>query len=636
MPNNKRILDAINKPTDLHNLDVNELKILCSEIREEIVSTTSTVGGHVSSSLGAVEIIVAVHSLINCPKDKFIFDVGHQAYAHKLLTGRNKSFKSLRQLDGLSGFTRPSESEYDIHYSGHASDALSFAIGLAKATNLKYTDENIVVLIGDASIAGGMAFEAINQISQEKLPITIILNDNRMSISESVGGFGEHLQSVRLHHRYKDAANAIRFALKRMGAFGDIAIRAAHASKESLKHFLMPDFMIFEELGIPCLPTVDGHNMTKLRNTIEKAINFDGPVLVHATTIKGAGYKPAEENPEMFHGIGPYDIKTGKAIAEKSYTYTNAFSEQLMKLADSDNRIVALTAAMSSGTGLKPFQKKFKNRFIDVGIAEEHLVGLAAGLAKSGRIPFVAVYSAFLQRAIDQMITNVGIDKLNVKFCIDRAGLVGPDGVSHHGMMDMNYAKMIPGFTVIAPSCAHELKRAVLTAYENFGPYAIRYPRGKAPEIDNDGNILDEISDAKVKSFEVGKSRELKDGNDLTIMAFGSCVKDALYAHKELSDKGYSVRCLDMRFVKPLDEQAIIKSAMETGKILVVEDGIKNGGAASAILDFLSANDLTRKVQFRSLAIDDQFVQHGTIDELKKAANIDTKSIVAASIKILN
>lgn len=632
MQDTKRILDLINNPSDLHNLNNEELDILASEIREEIISVTSKVGGHVSSSLGAVEIILAVHSLIDSPKDKFIFDVGHQAYTHKIITGRKDSFKNLRKLDGISGFTRPTESVYDVHFSGHAGDSLSVALGLAKAKKLSGSKEKIIALIGDASIASGMSFEALNNIGQEKLPLIIILNDNEMSISESVGGVGKHLRSIRLHPQYSDARDAIKYGLMRFGTVGDFALKLGRASKESLKHFIMPNAMIFEEFGITCLPTVDGHNIPALRKSLKAALNFNGPVLIHAVTQKGAGYEPAQKNPELFHGIGAYNIKTGRQKHKKQYTFTNAFSDQLMQMAKSDEKIVALTAAMSGGTGLKCFEKKYPDRFIDVGISEEHLIAAAGGLAKSGYKPFVAIYSAFLQRAIDQLITNVAIENLNVNICIDRAGIVGSDGVTHHGLFDIVYTKMIPNFTVLAPSCAYELKCALKTAYLNNGPFAIRYPRGCATDISNNGLISDEVLKKDVKEFKIGKARILKKGNDVSILAFGSCVKDALIAHTMLKERGINARVLDMRFVKPIDIDAIADAALCTHKIITVEDGIVDGGVGNSVLESLMKMGLCSNLKFVSLGVDNKFIEQGEIDQLKTAVKIDYNAIFNTAV----
>lgn len=628
----KKILDLINSPKDIKVLSDEELTILAGEIREEIISTTSKVGGHVSSSLGAVEIILALHSLLNCPNDKLIFDVGHQSYAHKLITGRRESFKTIRSFGGLSGFPRPIESEYDVHYAGHAADSLSIAIGMAKAKKLKGTNEKIVALIGDASISGGMAFEAINQIGQEGLPMVIVLNDNRMSISEPVGALGNHFRSLRLNHQYKDAANALKYGLMRLGTLGEFAIKCAHNSKESLKRFIMPDSLIYEELGITCISSVNGHNICELRTVLNDALNYDGPVIVHAVTKKGNGYEPAYKNPELYHGIGAYNIATGKPIKEKPYTFTNAFSDEIIKLANQDNKIFALTAAMSYGTGLKKFEELFPDRFLDVGIAEEHLVGCAAGLAKASYKPFVAIYSSFLQRAVDQMTTNVAIDNLNVTFCIDRSGIVGADGVTHHGLMDVIYSKMIPNFTVISPSCSYELKCSLKTAQMIPGPFAIRYPKGEASDISDSGNILKNYIKKDSLTFEVGKSRTLKNGSDVAILAFGSCVKDALIAHDKLKQNNISAMVIDMRFIKPLDKEVIKDAANKCKKIICVEDGYLEGGVSSSVLSCLNSFGLLNTIDFISLGIKDKFIHHGTIEELKKAAEIDSESIVKAAL----
>lgn len=397
----------------------------------------------------------------------------------------------------------------------------------------------------------------------------------------------------------------------------------------------MPNAMIFEELGIMCLPTVDGHNIEALQTTLKGALDFDGPVLVHAITQKGAGYTPAVKDPEKFHGIGAYNIQTGEGIDEKKYTFTNCFSEELCEMAQDNPKIIALTAAMSGGTGLKNFAKKYPSRFIDVGIAEEHLVGTASGLAKSGYKPFVAIYSAFLQRAIDQMITNVALPKLNVTFCIDRAGLVGADGPTHHGVYDIAYTKMIPGFTIITPSCAQELRCALKTAEKNNGPFAIRYPKGEALEINPSGRILKKHSEETAKPFDIGKSRLLKSGNDAAILAFGTCTIDALKAQKELKQNGINCRVVDMRFVKPLDKDAIVDAALVTHRIVCVEDGINEGGAGSSVLSALMEMNLCENLKFKALGIDDKFMPHGEVDQLKTTAKIDSQSIYKAVVSLM-
>ena len=478
----KRILDAIKSPADLKVLTNDELRILASEIRSQIIETTSKTGGHVAPSLGAVEIILAVHSLINAPTDKLVFDVGHQAYAHKLLTGRLADFDTLRTYGGISGFPRPDESPYDVHPSGHASDSLSIALGLAKARELRGSDEKIVAIIGDASLSGGMAFEALNLIGQLQLPIVIILNDNEMSISRNVGALGRHLGAIRSSQSYRQARDSSQEILEGSGKLGRAFVNFGRNAKDSIKHFFVPESMLFEQLGIICTPPIDGHNLDDLKDMIGTALAADAPVLVHAVTKKGAGYAPAEEDPERFHGLGSYDIATGKSAKKLSGppTYTEVFGQALVREARVDEHIVAITAAMQSGTGLKPFAREFPDRFVDVGIAEENAVGMAAGLALGGCKPVVAIYSTFLQRAYDQMVVDGALAKSNIVFAIDRAGLVGDDGPTHHGVYDIAYCRMIPGMRVIAPSDEAELVCALHTALKLRGPLAVRYPRGSA------------------------------------------------------------------------------------------------------------------------------------------------------------
>lgn len=393
--------------------------------------------------------------------------------------------------------------------------------------------------------------------------------------------------------------------------------------------------MIFEELGITCLPTVDGHDIAALRKSLKDALEYNGPILVHAITKKGAGYAPAANDPEKFHGIGSYKIETGEVLDRKTYSFTNCFTDTIVEMAENNSKIIALTAAMSGGVGLKKFAKAYPDRFIDVGIAEEHLVGAAAGLAKAGLKPYVAIYSAFLQRAIDQMATNVAIEKLNVCFCIDRAGIVGADGPTHHGMMDIAYTKMLPGFRVIAPSCASELKRALKTAEVNNGPFAIRYPKATCFEINSQGRMLKTVNKDNPKPFKIGEARQLKNGDDAAILAFGTSVKDALEAHKLLKEQGIKCRVVDMRFIKPLDKEAISDAALCTHKIVCVEDGIKNGGAGESVLSVLMDMDLCNNLKFKSLAIDDKFIPHGQIEQLKTTAKIDSESIFKAVVSLM-
>ena len=613
-----RILDAVSSPDDLKLLTEEELSILAHEIRTQIVVTTSKTGGHVAPSLGAVEIILAVHSLINSPRDKFVFDVGHQAYAHKLVTGRRDVFDQLRQAGGISGFPRPDESPHDVHPSGHASDSLSVALGLAKARELRGSDEKIVALIGDASISGGMAFEAINLIGQLQLPIVIILNDNEMSISRNVGAFVKHLGAIRSSASYRQARDQSQEYLEG-SALGRAVVSFGRSAKDSVKHFFVPDTMLFEQLGILCTPPIDGHDIHALRDILRTALDADGPVLVHAVTKKGAGYAPAEADPERFHGVGPYDIGTGKSAKKISgpSNYTDVFGAALIREARVDEHIVAITAAMRSGTGLKPFAKEFPDRFIDVGIAEENAVGMASGLALGGCKPVVAIYSTFLQRAFDQVIVDGALPDCNIVYAIDRGGVVGEDGPTHHGIYDMAYLRMIPHMSVIAPSDEAELVNALHTALRIGGSVAVRYPRG--------AGVGAAIPDSP-SMLPVGEARVVREGADVAVLAFGDRVAAAQEAAEVLAKEGVDVRVVDMRWVKPLDEAAI-QSAAETKLVVTVENGIIAGGAGEGVLEVLAQNDC--HVPTRVLGVADEVVPHGKPAQLLADLGLDAAGIAA-------
>ena len=616
-----RILDSINSPADLKPLSDDELAILADEIRDEIISTTSKTGGHVASSLGAIEIILAVHSLIDSPKDRFVFDVGHQAYAHKILTGRRDGFKTLRTYGGISGFPRPSESKFDVHPSGHASDSISIALGLAKARQLRGSDEKVVVLIGDASLAGGMAFEALNTIGQLQLPVVIILNDNEMSISRNVGALVRHLGAIRSSASYRQARDQSQERLE-ASSIGRAFVAFGRSAKDSVKQFFVPETMMFEQLGILCTPPIDGHNIPAMKDILRTALDADGPVLMHVVTKKGAGYKPAEKDPVSFHGIGAFDPETGACPtkAPSAPSYTEVFGKALVREARVDEHVVAITAAMRTGTGLVEFANEFPDRFIDVGIAEENAVGMAAGLALGGLKPVVAIYSTFLQRAFDQMIVDVSLADCNVVFAIDRGGLVGEDGPTHHGAYDIAYCRMIPGMRMIAPSDEAELVNALHTALRIGGPVAVRYPRGCGRGV---------AVPTKGKVQPVGESSTLREGSDVAILAFGGMVANALDAAEILAADGIDARVVDMRWVKPLDEAAIA-SAAETRLVVTVENGIISGGAGEGVLDALSRMKAT--VPTLVLGIDDSFVPHGKISQLLVDLGLDAEGI-ATSVK---
>ena len=613
----ERILDVIQSPADLKLLTVDELEILAREIREQIIDTTSKNGGHVASSLGAVEIILAVHSLINSPTDKFIFDVGHQAYAHKLITGRLSSFDTLRKLGGISGFPKPDESPYDVHPSGHASDSLSIALGLAKARELRGSDEKIVALIGDASLSGGMAFEAINTIGQLQLPVVIILNDNEMSISRNVGALERHLGALRSSASYRQARDQSQEMLEESGRLGRMVVNFGRKAKDSIKQFFVPDTMIFEQLGILCTPPIDGHDIESMRDIIGTALEADGPVLVHVVTKKGAGFGPAEDDPERFHGLGSYDRETGKSAHKIAGppSYTEVFGQALVKEARVDEHIVAITAGMRSGTGLKPFAHEFPDRFIDVGIAEENAVGMAAGLALGGCKPVVAIYSTFLQRAFDQVIIDGALANCDIVFAIDRAGIVGADGPTHHGVYDLAYCRMIPGMRILAPSDEAELAAALHTALKMKGPVAVRYPRGEGSGV---------TIPRQAPVLPLGVSRTVREGDDVAILAVGDRVAPACQAAELLAEEGVSVRVVDMRWAKPIDEQAVTDAA-QTKLVVTVENGILQGGVGDGVLEILAKRGL--KVDTLQLGIDDRMVPHGKPDQLLAELGIDEAGI---------
>ncbi len=614
-----RILDAVNSPRDLKVLTEDELAILADEVRQEIVAVTSRTGGHVASSLGAVEIILALHSLLDCPKDKIVFDVGHQAYAHKLVTGRREEFKTLRQYQGLSGFTKPAESPYDVHCSGHASDSLSIALGLAKARALKGTDEKIVAVIGDASLAGGMAFEALNAIGQAQLPLVIILNDNEMSISRNVGALMKHLGFIRATKEYRETRDHVQDFLEQHGKLGEGMVNFGRSMKDSLKQFVVPNAMIFEQLGIVCTAPIDGHNIHTLRETLSSVLRADGPVLVHVVTKKGHGYGPAEADPETFHGVGPYDIPTGKQLKKSggAPSYTNVFGEALVREAEANPDVVGITAAMKGGTGLTKLGERFPDRCIDAGIAEENAVGMAAGLAVGGKKPVVAIYSTFMQRAIDQMIIDNAITNDNVVFCLDRAGLVGDDGPTHHGVFDLVYARMVPGMRVLAPSDEAELVNGLHTALALGGPFAIRYPRGAAEGVP----LPDEP-----EVMEPGVARRVCEGSDVAILAFGRMVGQAARAAELLAEDGIEARVVDMRWAKPLDHTAI-KNAAQTKLVVTIEEGVVCGGAGEGVLEVLS--ELGLAVPTLVLGIPDRFVGQGKVDLLFKEIGLDPEGIAS-------
>ncbi|MDO4538405.1 MAG: 1-deoxy-D-xylulose-5-phosphate synthase [Coriobacteriales bacterium] len=613
-----RIIDAVQAPTDLHVLDNEELAIVSQEIRDEIVNTCSQTGGHLASSLGAVELIVALHAELNCPHDQLVFDVGHQAYAHKILTGRLERFGTLRQKDGISGFLNPTESPYDSHWTGHASDALSIAMGLAKARDLNGGDEQVVAVVGDAAASGGMSFEALNHIGQDQTRMVIVLNDNGMSISPSVGALSHHLSRLRTSSDYRQVREALLERVEGAGHAGQVAGSLMRGARGSIKHLLLAeDEMLFEQIGITCLPPVDGHNLEQLRQTIRIALACPGPVLVHAITHKGHGYRPAELHPEVFHGVDPFDIITGQT-KPASYGYSDVIAASLASEVKAGHDVIGITAAMAEGTRLSSFGLVYPQRLIDVGICEEHAVALAAGLATGGKKPVVALYSTFLQRALDQTIVDVALPKLDVVFCVDRAGIVGKDGATHTGAFDLVYMRMIPNLRVLAPSSKEELASALHTALCLGGPFAVRYPRESCTPLDE--SFAPEL-------WEQGRSRTLREGTDVAMLAFGSMVAPALEAADKLAEAGISARVVDMRWAKPLDEQAICEAA-QTKLVVTLEEGCLQGGVGETVLACLARQGFCMPAL--NLGIPDSFMQMGTREEVLHEIGLDAAGIASS------
>ncbi len=611
----ERILDRITSPCELRGLDEAELARLADEIRETLVQTVSVTGGHLAPNLGVVELTLGLHMALECPADRIIWDVGHQSYVHKLITGRLDRFSTLRQYGGVCGFPKRSESPYDTFDTGHASNSLSVALGLACARDAAGTDETVVAVIGDGSMTGGMAFEALNHIGHLGTRLVIVLNDNEMSIAENVGALSSYLARVRLDPRYNRLRDEVETALART-RLGAAMVAAGEAAKESVKQLLVPG-MLFEELGLKYVGPIDGHSIAAVQSAIVRAKQVDGPVIVHAVTRKGAGYEHAEDQPDAFHGIGPFSIGTGKVNGSGStITYTEAFSQALVAEAEGDERIVAITAAMPAGTGLDRFAERFPDRFFDVGIAEQHAVGLAAGLALGGRVPVVAIYSTFLQRAYDQLIMDIALQDLHVVFCLDRAGLVGEDGPTHHGVFDLTYLRSVPNLMVLAPSDESELVHALHTALAAGGPVAIRYPRGagRGVGIPSQPEVLP-----------LGRAVVRSEGSDVALFAAGRMVAEAQRAAELLALDGISAGVIDARWVKPLDLEATRHAAMNHRLLVTLEENTGVGGFGAAVMEALSEMGVV--VPVLRISVPDCFVTHGATSKLLSEIGLTPEGI---------
>ena len=606
-------LDKINSPKDIKGLNVNQLAELASEIRGEIISTVSKTGGHLAPNLGAVELTIALHYVLNTPRDKIVWDVGHQTYTHKLLTGRRKKFRSLRQYKGLSGFPKREESKYDAFGAGHSSTSISAALGMAKARDLENEDYTVTAVIGDAALSGGMAFEALNQAGALGSNLLVILNDNEMSISKNVGALSIYLNKLMTTPLYDRLRRRTQYLVRKTPVIGPRALKLVRGLEEGVKNLFIPSIW-FEELGFRYFGPVDGHNLTHLIETLERVKKIEGPVLVHIVTKKGRGYLPAEREPAKFHGLGPFDIKTGKPKKRaKRLTYTQVFGEILVKLARKDRKIVGITAAMEWGTGLETFKEEFPDRFFDVGIAEEHAVTFAAGLAASGFKPVVAIYSTFLQRAYDQILHDVALQNLPILFAIDRAGIVGGDGATHQGIFDIAYLSHIPNLILMAPKDENELQHMFYTGLRHDGPIALRYPKEEGRGVK---------MNKEFKALSIGKAEVLYKGKNLAIFALGSMVYPSLDVAEKLN-----ATLVNLRFAKPLDKKIITTLAKEYGKIVIVEEGILEGGVGRAILELLEKEGL-RNIKIKCIGLPDKFLEHGSRSILLSKYGLTSQGIL--------
>ncbi len=611
------LLERIDSPEDLRKLSLQDLTRLAEEIRDRITTVVSRTGGHLSSNLGAVELTLALHYVFDTPRDKIIWDVGHQCYTHKLITGRRDRFESLRQTDGLSGFPSRKESPYDVFDTGHASNSISIAVGLAEARKKRKEQYNIVSVIGDGSLTGGMSFEALNHAGHLNSDIMVVLNDNEMSISKNIGALSSYLNRIMTGEFMSNVREEIKGRLKNLPGVGDKVYKLARHLEETVKGFLTPG-MLFEELGFQYVGPVDGHNFNHLLDNLRNMKKLKGARLIHVVTVKGRGYTHAECDPARFHGISTFEVTTGNCRASKK-TYTDIFGETIIDLAEKDERIVAITAAMGLGTGLDDFSKRFPGRFYDIGIAEQHGVTFAGSLALGGMRPFVAIYSTFLQRAYDQIILDVCLQELPVVFAVDRSGIVGQDGPTHHGAFDLSYFRHIPNMIVMSPRDESELRHMLYSAGTYGKPVAIRYPRGEAV-----GVPLDE----PYQEIPLGSWELLREGSDLTIIACGATVHPCLTVARELSLQGIECAVINGRFIKPLDLPMLLEKAVPTGRIMTVEENVAAGGFGSAVLEALAEQGA--QVPVKVLGLPDRFLHHGSQKDLRREIGLDPEGIQKA------
>lgn len=611
------LLNQINLPKDLRKLKLEQLNTLAEEIRSFLINSLANTGGHLSSNLGVVELTLAIHYCFDLSKDRIIWDVGHQAYTHKILTGRREQFDTLRKLDGLSGFPKRNESKYDAFDTGHSSTSISAALGYAEARDLSNSNYKVVAVIGDGSMTGGLAYEALNNAGRSNTNLIVVLNDNEMSISPNVGGFAKHLNDIRTAEKYLDAKSDVNTALSKIPKIGDKLAKLVEKVKEDIKYILVPGG-IFNELGFKYVGTIDGHNIKELIKVLNNAKRVEGPVLLHIHTKKGKGYKYAEKFPENYHGVDSFDVATGKPKNEKlGKSYSEIFGNTMVELASKYPKLVAITAAMQHGTGLDKFEKKYPDRFFDVGIAEAHAVTFAGGLAAAGYRPVFSVYSSFLQRAYDEIVHDICIQNLPVIFAIDRAGIVGADGETHQGILDISFLSHIPNLTIVAPKNRFELEQMLWFAMKHNAPIAIRYSRGIATE---------NLSQYNEKII-YGKSEIIKDGRGIAILALGDMVEKAEQAVKILEQKGFKPMLINARFVQPIDGELLKNISKKCKHIFTVENNIRSGGFGSKVLEKLSECDIIN-IKLHQLAFPNKFIEQGNCEQLFARYKLDAEGIV--------
>ena len=619
------MLEKINSPEDVKKLTLKEKQELAEEIRKYIIDVVSENGGHLASNLGVVELTIALHSIFNVPDDKIIWDVGHQSYVHKIITGRREQLKNIRKLNGIAGFPKTKENEADCFNTGHSSTSISAALGMARARDLQGKDNNVIAVIGDGALTGGMALEALNDAGFSKTKMTVILNDNEMSISANVGGLNKFLGKLRTKKLYTRTNNLIKKQIIAIPIIGKPTVKVIQKIKRAIKQLVIQR-MFFEDIGFTYFGPVDGHNIEKLESVLAMSKQINGPVLIHVLTTKGKGYEIAERNSDKFHATGPFNTDTGETKKAKSKDYSKVFGDKLVELAKINEKIVAVTASMKDGTGLTKFSQEFPYRFFDIGIAEQHAITMAAGMAKEGMIPVVPIYSSFYQRAYDQVIHDVAIQNLPVIMCVDRAGVVGADGETHQGTLDMAFFRLVPNLTIMAPKDFKELEEMLEFAVNLKKPVVIRYPRGG------------ESSDIKFKSHNSiieGKAELVKQGNDVTIIAIGKMVAKAMkIAQKLESEENKSVEVINARFLKPLDESIIKESIIKTKNVITIEDGTIINGLGTAVKELIVDNNL-QNINVATYAYPDEFIQHGSVDELEGIYGLKNEMLILEGSKNL-